>query len=90
MSFFKRFFNKEKKEDLDQGLEKTKTSLFGQLGKAVAGKSRVDEELLDEIESILIASDVGLETTIKIINRLETNTSERVILPLYCTMRSYV
>ncbi|MFK8056142.1 MAG: signal recognition particle-docking protein FtsY [Saprospiraceae bacterium] len=76
MSFFKRFFNKEKKEDLDQGLEKTKTSLFGQLGKAVAGKSRVDEELLDEIESILIASDVGLETTIKIINRLEKRVAE--------------
>jgi len=76
MSFFKRFFNKEKKEDLDQGLEKTKTSLFGQLGKAVAGKSRVDEELLDEIEAILIASDVGLETTIKIINRLEKRVAE--------------
>ena len=76
MSFFKRFFNKEKKEDLDQGLEKTKTSLFGQLSKAVAGKSTVDEEVLDELESILIASDVGLETTVKIIERLEARVSE--------------
>ena len=75
MSFFKRFFNKEKKEDLDQGLEKTKTSLFGQLGKAVAGKSSVDEEVLDELESILIASDVGLETTVKIIDRLEARVA---------------
>ena len=75
MSFFKRFFNQEKKEDLDQGLEKTKSSLFGQLGKAVAGKSTVDEEVLDELESILIASDVGLETTIKIIDRLEARVA---------------
>ena len=75
MSFFKRFFNKEKKEDLDQGLEKTKTSLFGQLGKAVAGKSKVDEEVLDELEGILIASDVGLDTTVKIIERLEARAA---------------
>ena len=76
MSFFKRFFNQEKKEDLDQGLEKTKSSLFGQLGKAVAGKSKVDEEVLDELESILIASDVGLDTTVKIIDRLEARVAE--------------
>ncbi|NRA51337.1 MAG: signal recognition particle-docking protein FtsY, partial [Phaeodactylibacter sp.] len=71
MSFFKKFFSKEKKEDLDKGLEKTKTSLFGQITKAVAGKSTVDESVLDELESILIASDVGLETTVKIIERIE-------------------
>ncbi|MCR9103392.1 MAG: signal recognition particle-docking protein FtsY [bacterium] len=71
MSFFKKFFNKEKKEDLDKGLEKTKSSLFGQITKAVAGKSTVDEEVLDELESILIASDVGLDTTVKIIDRIE-------------------
>ena len=76
MSFFKRFFTSEKKEDLDQGLEKTKTSLFGQLGKAVAGKSTVDEEVLDELEAILIASDVGLETTVKIIERLEARVAQ--------------
>lgn len=71
MSFFKKFFNKEKKEDLDKGLEKTKTNLFGQITKAVAGKSTVDEEVLDELEGILIASDVGLDTTIRIIERIE-------------------
>jgi fused signal recognition particle receptor len=71
MSFFKKFFNKEKKQDLDKGLEKTKSSLFGQITKAVAGKSTVDEEVLDELESILIASDVGLDTTVKIIDRIE-------------------
>ena len=76
MSFFKRFFTQEKREDLDQGLEKTKTSLFGQLSKAVAGKSTVDEEVLDELESILIASDVGLDTTVKIIDRLEARVKE--------------
>ncbi|MDV7397823.1 signal recognition particle receptor subunit alpha, partial [Arthrospira platensis SPKY1] len=71
MSFFKKFFSKEKKEDLDKGLEKTKSSLFGKLTKAVAGKSTVDDEVLDELEAILIASDVGLETTVKIIERIE-------------------
>jgi fused signal recognition particle receptor len=71
MSFFKKFFNKEKKEDLDKGLEKTKTNLFGQITKAVAGKSTVDEEVLDELEGILISSDVGLDTTVKIIDRIE-------------------
>lgn len=71
MSFFKKFFNKEKKEDLDKGLEKTKSSFFGKLSKAVAGKSTVDEEVLDNLENILIASDVGLDTTVKIIDRIE-------------------
>lgn len=71
MSFFKKFFNKEKKEDLDKGLEKTKTNLFGKITKAVAGKSTVDEEVLDELEGILISSDVGLDTTVKIIDRIE-------------------
>ena len=71
MSFFGKFFNKEKKEDLDKGLEKTKTSFFGKLTKAVAGKSTVDVEVLDEVENILITSDVGLDTTVKIIKRIE-------------------
>ena len=75
MSFFKRFFTEDKKQDLDQGLEKTRGSLFGQLGKAVAGKAKVDEEVLDELEAILIASDVGLETTVKIIDRLEARVA---------------
>jgi fused signal recognition particle receptor len=71
MSFFKKFFTKEKEQDLEQGLEKTKTGFFDKLTKAVAGKSTVDEEVLDELENILITSDVGLETTVKIIGRIE-------------------
>ena len=76
MSFFKNFFTKEKKEDLDKGLEKTKTNIFSQISKAVAGKSKVDEAFLDELEQILISADVGLDTTIKIIGRLEEKVSE--------------
>ena len=76
MSFFKKYFTKEKKKDLDQGLEKTKKSIFGQIAKAVAGKSTVDESFLDELEGILISCDVGLDTTIKIIERLEAKVSE--------------
>ncbi|MFK7932914.1 MAG: signal recognition particle-docking protein FtsY [Saprospiraceae bacterium] len=75
MSFFKKFFSKEKKEDLDKGLEKTKTGFFEKIGKAVAGKSTVDEEVLDELENILISSDVGLPTTIKIIERIEARVA---------------
>lgn len=65
------FFSKEKKESLDQGLQKTNESLFSKLSKAVVGKSKVDEEVLDELEEILITSDVGVDTTIKIIRRIE-------------------
>ncbi len=71
MSFFKKFFTKEKKEDLDKGLEKTKTGIFSKISRAVAGKSKIDDEVLDELEGILISSDVGLETTVKIIERIE-------------------
>jgi fused signal recognition particle receptor len=76
MSFFKKFFSKDKEEDLNKGLEKTKQSFFSQITKAVAGKSRVDLEFLDELENILISSDVGLETTVKIIERLEKKVAE--------------
>lgn len=75
MSFFSKFFNKEKKEDLDKGLEKTKSSFLGKIGKAIAGKTTVDEEVLDELESILISSDVGLDTTVKIIERIEARVA---------------
>ncbi len=75
MSFFNKFFTKDKKEDLDKGLEKTKSSFMGKLSKAVAGKSTVDEEVLDELEQILITSDVGLDTTIKIIERIEARVA---------------
>lgn len=76
MSFFKKYFSKEKEEDLNKGLEKTKQSFFGQISKAVAGKSKVDESFLDELEGILISSDVGLDTTVKIIERLETRVAK--------------
>ncbi|MBK9103208.1 MAG: signal recognition particle-docking protein FtsY [Saprospiraceae bacterium] len=75
MSFFKKFFSKEKEQELEQGLEKTKSSLFQKISKAVAGKSTVDVEVLDELEAALISSDVGLDTTIKIINRIEARVA---------------
>ena len=75
MSFFKKFFTKEKKQDLDKGLEKTKSGLFDKISRAVAGKSKVDDEVLDELEGILISSDVGLDTTIKIIERIEARVA---------------
>lgn len=71
MSFFTKYFTKNKKEDLDIGLEKTKTGIFDKITKAIAGKSKVDEDFLDDLEQILIEADVGLETTVKIIERLE-------------------
>jgi len=75
MSFFKKFFNKKKEEELDQGLEKTKSSFFSKISKAIAGKSTVDDEVLDELEQILITSDVGLDTTVKIIDRIEARVA---------------
>ena len=65
------FFSKEKKESLDQGLQKTSESIFSKLSKAVVGKSKVDEEVLDELEEVLIGSDLGVETTLKVIKRIE-------------------
>jgi len=65
------FFTKEHKDDLDKGLEKTKEGFFSKITKAVAGKSKIDEEVLDRLEEALISSDVGLQTTIKIIKRIE-------------------
>ena len=65
------FFNKNKKETLDKGLEKTKTSVFDKLARAVAGKSKVDDDVLDNLEEVLITSDVGVETTLKVIKRIE-------------------
>ena len=68
-------FSKEKKETLDKGLEKTKDSFFSKLGRAVVGKSTVDEEVLDELENVLISSDVGVETTVKIIRQIEARVA---------------
>lgn len=76
MSFFKRIFSSEKKETLDKSLEQTKTSFFSKLTKAVAGKSKVDDEVLDNLEEVLVSSDVGVETTLKIIGRIEKRVSE--------------
>ena len=70
------FFSKEKKEKLDQGLEKTKSSLFDKISKALVGKSSVDDSFLDELEEILVSSDVGIETTLKIIERLQKRVAE--------------
>jgi len=69
-------FNKEKKENLDKGLEKTKTSVFSKLSKAIIGKSKVDDEVLDNLEEILVTSDVGVETTLKIIQRIEARVAK--------------
>ena len=69
------FFDKSKKENLDEGLAKTKESVFKKLSRAVVGKSKVDDEVLDNLEEILISSDVGVETTLKIISRIEARVS---------------
>ena len=74
MGFFS-FFTKSKKETLDQGLSKTKESVFGKISKAIAGKSKVDEDVLDNLEQILVEADVGVETTLKIIDRVETRVA---------------
>ncbi|QXP74362.1 signal recognition particle-docking protein FtsY [Tenacibaculum sp. AHE15PA] len=76
MSFFKKIFSKEKKETLDKGLEKTKSSFFSKLSKAVAGKTTVDDDVLDNLEEVLVSSDVGVDTTLKIIERIETRVAK--------------
>ena len=76
MSLFKRIFSKEKKETLDKGLEKTKSSFFSKLSKAVAGKTKVDDDVLDNLEDVLVSSDVGVETTLKIIDRIEDRVAK--------------
>ena len=71
MGFFSKFFSKEKKETLDNGLERTKQGLFSKITRAVAGKSKVDDDVLDNLEEVFITSDVGVDTTLKIIDRLQ-------------------
>ncbi|WP_413512739.1 signal recognition particle-docking protein FtsY [Myroides odoratus] len=75
MSFFKRIFSSEKKETLDKGLEQSKSSFFSKLTKAVAGKSKVDDDVLDNLEEVLVSSDVGVNTTLKIIARIEARVT---------------
>lgn len=76
MSFFKKIFSSEKKATLDKGLEKTKSSFFEKLSKAVAGKSKVDDHVLDNLEEVLVTSDVGVQTTLKIIERVEIRVAK--------------
>lgn len=76
LNFLKNIFSKEKKETLDKGLEKSKNSFFDKLSKAIVGKSKVDEDVLDNLEEILISSDVGVNTTLKIIDRIEARVSK--------------
>ena len=76
MSFLKSIFSPEKKEQLDKGLSASKKSFFSKLGKAIAGKSKIDADLLDELEEVLIRSDVGVATTLKIIDALEVRVAK--------------
>ena len=76
MNFLKKLFSSEKKETLDKGLEKSKTSFFDKLTRAIAGKSKVDDTILDELEGVLVSSDVGVNTTLKIIERIEKRVAE--------------
>ena len=75
MGFFS-FFSKEKKETLDKGLQKTKESVFGKIARAIAGKTKVDDDVLDNLEEVLITSDVGVDTTLKIIERIEKRAAQ--------------
>ena len=73
---WKNFFTKDRKEDLDQGLEKTKKSFFSKIANTVVGKSKVDEHVLDDLEEVLVSSDVGVKTTLKIVDRLESRVKK--------------
>ncbi|MBN2638461.1 MAG: signal recognition particle-docking protein FtsY [Bacteroidales bacterium] len=76
MGVFSFFSSKKQQEDLDKGLEKTKQSVFSKITRAVAGKSKVDDDVLDDLEEILVTSDVGVDTTLKIIKRIETRVAK--------------
>jgi len=76
MGFFDKIFGKKEKESLDQGLQKTKENFFSKITKAIAGKSTVDEEVLDNLEEALVGADVGIETTVKIIERIEARVAK--------------
>ena len=76
MNFFKKLFTKEKKESLDIGLKKSNESFFSKISKAVIGKSKVDDQVLDDLEEILISSDVGVKTTLKIIDKIENRVAK--------------
>ena len=82
MGFFD-FFSKQKKETLDNGLAKTKESVFGKIARAVAGKSKVDDDVLDNLEEVLITSDVGVDTTLEIIRRIEERVARDKYVPFW-------
>lgn len=76
MGFFKKLFSREKKETLNRGLERTKEGVFSKLTRAIAGKSKIDDDVLDNLEEVFITSDVGVETTLKIIDRIEKRVAK--------------
>ena len=76
MNFFKKLFTKEKKESLDKGLKKSNESFFNKISKVIVGKSKVDDEVLDNLEEVLISSDVGVKTTLKIIDNIESRVEK--------------
>jgi len=76
MSFFGKLFGKKEKETLDQGLQKTKDNFLTKLTRAIAGKSSVDEEVLDNLEEALVSADVGIDTTVKIIEKIEARVAK--------------
>src|SRR3978361_1212862 len=76
MGFFDKIFGKKEKQSLDEGLQKTKDNFFSKVSKAIAGKSTVDEEVLDNLEDALVSADVGIDTTVKIIDRIEKRVSK--------------
>lgn len=76
MNFFKKLFTKEKKESLDKGLKKSNESFFNKISKVIVGKSKVDDEVLDNLEEVLISSDVGVKTTLKIIDNIESRVAK--------------
>src|SRR6187431_255321 len=76
MGFFNKLFGKKEKESLDEGLQKTKENFFSKVTKAIAGKSTIDEEVLDNLEEALVSADVGIDTTIQIIDRVEKRAAK--------------
>ena len=78
MGFFNKFFSKEKKETLDNGLERTKQGIFSKITRAVAGKSKIDDDVLDNLEEAFITSDVGGDTKLKIIDRIENSVAKDI------------
>ena len=76
MGFFNKLFNREKKEKLDAGLQKTKEGVWGKISRAIAGKSKIDDDVLDSLEESFITSDVGVDTTLKIIDRIRDRVAK--------------